>query len=92
MDTETLVKRLADLFYQCHMLSKSWDNSFFWIIPYLQKMNKYKRQFSDHISYQYHTKFYVFHRPSNQLNDMLKHLSLMLDGSKKSRTQKTKIS
>ena len=43
-----------------------------WIIPYLQKLNKYKRQFSDHILYQYHKKFYVFHRPSNQLNDMLK--------------------
>ena len=54
-----------------------------WIIPYLQKLNKYKRQFSDHILYQYHKKFYVFHRPSNQLNAMLKHLSLMLDGSKK---------
>ena len=68
------------------MLSKAWDNFMFWIIPYLQKLNK----FSDHILYQYHKKLSVFHKPSNQLNDMLKQISLMLDGSKKIQQTKDK--
>ena len=54
-----------------------------WIIPYLRKLNKYKRHFSDHILYQYHTIFYVYHRPSKQPNNMLKKISLILDSSQK---------
>ena len=52
------------------MLSKSWENVMFWIIPYLRKLNKYKRHFSDHILYQYHKNFYGYHGPNNQPNDM----------------------
>ena len=42
----------------------------FWITLYLRKLNKYKLPFSDHILYQDHTNFYVYHRPNNQTNDM----------------------
>ena len=70
MDSETLVERQKDVFYQCHMLSKSWENFLFWIILYLRKLNQYKLHFSDYILYEDHTNFYVWHRPNNQPNDM----------------------
>ena len=65
------------------MLSKSKGNFMFWTISYLRKLNKYKWQFSDNIVYQYHTSFYVYHRPKNRPNGMWKKISLLLDSSKK---------
>ena len=70
MNAETLVERPEDLFQQCHMLSKSWENFMFWIIPYLRKLNKYKGHFFDHILYQDHANFYAYNRPNNKSNDM----------------------
>ena len=65
------------------MLSKSWENFMFWIIPYLRKLNKYKGHFFDHILYQDHASFYAYNRPNNKSNNMWKKWSPMLDSSKK---------
>ena len=48
-----------------------------------QKTEQIQTLFSDHILYQYHTNFYVYHRPNKQPNDMWKKISLMLDSSQK---------
>ena len=37
------------------------------LIP--QKTEQMKTAFCDHIVYQYHTNFYVYHRPNNQPNE-----------------------